>query len=224
MLKISKRLQQIAAMVPQDCVMADIGSDHALLPCFLMQNNQCKYAYACDVNEGPLKHAVETITECSLENKVKPILTNGLHDVPEDAKVIVIAGMGFETIKMILENDINKVKNADLIIVQSNRDVVSLRKWISNHEFTIVNEDIVCEGHYYEIVSFTPKKGEQLNNEQCLFGTTLLKNKLFCELWQFRLNKLESILKGLDESHEKFSELYEEANLIKKYISLSKSM
>lgn len=218
MLKLTKRLQALLDLVPLDCVVADIGSDHAILPCALMQQKRCKHAYACDINEGPLQHAKETIAKYDLQQQVTPVLSDGLTNVPEDATVYVIAGMGFETIKMILEQNEDKIKKAKQMIVQCNRDVPALRKWISDHNCSILKETIVYEGHYYEMIVFAYGNKQELSEEECLFGPTLRQHQLFQKLWTFRLHKLENILLSLDPKNKKYEEFQKEIEMIKKAI------
>ena len=66
----SKRLSKVAWMVEehkQGTILADIGTDHAYLPCFLLDENIITSAYACDVAEGPLSSSKETIQSLHLE-------------------------------------------------------------------------------------------------------------------------------------------------------------
>ena len=60
-MKLSKRLQTIADFVKKNSVVADIGTDHAHIPIYLIKNNIIDKAYACDINKGPLEKAKENI-------------------------------------------------------------------------------------------------------------------------------------------------------------------
>ncbi len=55
MLKLSKRLQLIADYVTAGSRVADIGSDHAMLPVYLLQIDKCPSAIAGELNRGPLR-------------------------------------------------------------------------------------------------------------------------------------------------------------------------
>ena len=153
----NKRLQAIADCVINDCIMADIGTDHAYLPCELIHSKKAVKCYACDIAEGPLNSAKATIEQERLQDKIEPILCPGLRDVPKDANVAVIAGMGWMTCKIILEDDFDKLSQFDQILIQVNRDVSHLRTWLMNHQFEIELEKVVHDRLFYTILGFNPK-------------------------------------------------------------------
>ena len=61
MLKLSERMLMAAKMVRSGKIAADIGTDHAYLPAWLVLNNICPSALACDVRKGPLDNARKTV-------------------------------------------------------------------------------------------------------------------------------------------------------------------
>ena len=67
-IKLSKRLQAIYDLVPQSNVLADIGSDHAMLPIALVLNGKVTRAYASEVNEGPYEATVKNIEKYEVVN------------------------------------------------------------------------------------------------------------------------------------------------------------
>ena len=142
-MRISNRLREIEKFIPYGSILADIGCDHAYLDCLAIQNNRCIKCYACDIAQGPLEMAKKTIQELNCEDRVFPILSNGLENVPSDANVCVISGMGFETMKMILEA--KDLSQFDRFIFQANNDVYDLRKWIVSNGFKIIDESMIHE-------------------------------------------------------------------------------
>ena len=78
MIKLSQRLQAIADMVPQGAKVADIGTDHGFLPCYLAQTDKVELAIACDVNAQPLALAQKNIADYNVTDKVSTRLGNGL--------------------------------------------------------------------------------------------------------------------------------------------------
>lgn len=192
-MRISKRLREIEKLIPQDSILADIGCDHAYLDCLAVMNKRCKKAYACDVALGPLEMAKKTILEYACQDSVFPILSNGLENVPKDADVCVISGMGFETMKMILERrNLDQFKR---IILQANCDVYDLRKWVLSQGFMICDERMVHEGHYYTILA-VERGNDTYSEEDYIFGK-YLSGEVFKEYWTFRKERIEKILKNL---------------------------
>ncbi len=215
-MKISKRLLKIIDFIEKDEVVFDVGSDHALLPSFLVYHNICFKTYAADNKEGPLLKAKETIDKYNLHDKVIPVLSDGLENIKDDVDVIVIAGMGQYTAQKILENkDLTKYKK---IIVQVNRDMNLMRKFISDNNYTILNEAVVYEDYYYEILVFNTDYHQNYSDLEIKYGPFNLKNKnqVFLEYLKFNINKYEMILKK-HNSEDLNNEVACVKEIIKKY-------
>ena len=92
-MNIGARLEAIAALVPQNCVVADIGTDHAYLPVWLMQKGLIKAAIAADIAEGPCRAAQTNIGMYGLKDKIEVRRGSGLTVLkPGEADGAVIAG------------------------------------------------------------------------------------------------------------------------------------
>lgn len=190
---ISKRLQAIASMIDKTKVVFDVGSDHALLPCFLLENNIALKVYAGDISEGPLNSARKNINKHHLEGKVIPVLSDGLLNANDDVDTVIISGMGYYSIENILNKaDLKKYKS---IIIQSNSDIELLRTYLANNHLCIVDEKIVYDKFYYQIIKINPSKIGNYNSLQIKYGPILLKNRdpLFIDYLKTRLNKHKEI-------------------------------
>lgn len=99
MVKLTGRLSAAAALCRRGVTVCDVGTDHALLACYLAQNG-AKEVIASDVKEGPLSAARRTIAEQGVTN-VTAVLSDGLDriDYSDD---VVICGMGGELIMKII--------------------------------------------------------------------------------------------------------------------------
>lgn len=151
---LSPRLKIIADSINSYMIMADIGSDHAHLPIYLLKNNKIKKAIATDVNRGPIEIAKNRIQEYSLADSIETRLGNGLCALKlGEADVIVIAGMGGILITEILEEGIDIARSAKQLILQPMRDSDLLRRWLYKNSFHIVDEELVKEeDKIYEII------------------------------------------------------------------------
>lgn len=204
---LSKRLLALYQMVEQGSVVADIGCDHGQLSIALVETGVAPHVYACDLRTGPLTRAKEAVALAGLTNQIDCCLRNGLDELPNDVTSVIIAGMGFDTIKGILEAHMEELTEDRTLIIQSNKHVDEVRSWISAHHFTIVKEDLVEEDHFYEIISFQPKSHVPYTREECLFGITLHNHPLFVPYWTFRLHQLEEILAHMPSDHTKRSSI-----------------
>ena len=216
-----KRLETILSFVEQGAIVADIGTDHAQLPILLVERNICNKVYACDEKKGPLSIAEENIKSKGLSDKIETILSDGFAHIPMDIDMAVIAGMGYYTAKMILENAQNRLYLLNKIIVQINVDSHLMRNWINENHYTILEEKYVNERNKdYEIISFTTQiEGKELSEEEIYLGPKLMKEKSE-EILAYYLkkeDKISSLLKLKKKQDEAYKELLREYNILHEY-------
>lgn len=146
-MKLDKRLSACADFIDKNSVVADIGTDHAYLPVWLVKNGICSSALACDIGEGPLESAKSHIEKYGLSAQIKTCLSDGLKNVPgENVTTIVIAGMGGETIVGIL-SACDWAKNCNLVLQPMTKDE-DLREWLFENGYEIKKEKIVIDGKF----------------------------------------------------------------------------
>ena len=159
---LSDRLQALADLVPPGSRMADIGTDHAYLPIWLLQHRRVSFAAACDIGEGPLQRARASAARYGFEDALSFRLGDGLACMtPGEVDVIAIAGMGGETIISILEAALwTKAENCRLLL-QPMTKAELLRPWLASNGYRFLEERLVYENHTYFPVMAVTGGGEE---------------------------------------------------------------
>ncbi len=173
---LSKRLLQLADFIPKNEIVADVGSDHGLLLCYLAEKQSLNKGYAIDIAEGPLTRAQENITRGAYTN-ITTILSNGLNDLPADTSVVVIAGLGYLTIKGILQDNWDKLWGLEAIIVQCNSQIKLFRKFLGERRVNILDECWVKDYKDYQLIKFNLKEQKDYSEAESYFGPYLLQRK-----------------------------------------------
>ena len=225
-IKLSKRLKAVADYVDKGARLADIGSDHAYLPTYLVQKNEVEFAVAGEVVKGPFEIAKNHVAQANLKENIQVRLANGLAAIENVDKIdtIVIAGMGGILISEILEAGKGKLSSVKRLILQANNHGDTLRQWLIEHQFVIKAEQILLEASkFYEIIVAEPTTNENpvLSANDLLFGPFLSKEKsvIFQQKWQKELNTLNKIIDRLpDEQTEKREEVLTEIAKIKEVL------
>lgn len=149
------RIKNISKYIPPYKRIADVGCDHGLLIIDAFDNYKIDYALAIDNKPGPLNKCVTNLMEKSYYNKVNFSLSSGISEITPDIEVVVLAGMGGELVKNIIEVDLDKLSSIKRIIVQANRDNYDVRKYLTSIGYDIKGESIVYEDKkYYEVICF----------------------------------------------------------------------
>ncbi len=178
-IKLDSRLSAVASLVRKGSVTADIGTDHAYLLCYLIQNGICPSGIGADLREGPLENARKTLIECELTDKVQLMLSDGLRNIPENScSDIVIAGMGGILISEILERAAWVFNDKINIVAQPMTHAEFLREFLVKNGFEITDERTAADGkHYYCAICahYTGKTAER--NRSYYYLGELLRNK-----------------------------------------------
>ena len=189
-------------MVPQSNVLADIGSDHALLPISLVLNGKVTRAYASEVNEGPYEATVKNIEKHGVGNYVVAVLSDGISELGKDVNTISICGMGGSLIVDILNKDKEKLESVDTLVLEPNNNEENVRIWLMNNGYEIAFEKLIEEdGRYYEIIKAVKGKASY-SKEELFFGPVLLKEKsdTFIKKWN---NHKEYLLRVMGNINDK---------------------
>lgn len=198
---LSKRLSTVAAFVPQDAVLLDVGSDHAYLPIALLEKNKIERAIAGEVVEGPYQSAVKNVASSGLSDRIAVRLADGLDALkPSDrVTVITICGMGGRLIADILDAGKDKLKDVQRLVLQPNNREDDLRSWLQANGFSIIEETIMTENNkHYEII--VAEHGEMtLSHRELRFGPKLLGHQTdsLRQKWERELAKLDHALASI---------------------------
>lgn len=142
--------------------MADLGTDHALLPVHAVLRGICERAYGIDLREEPLRGAARTLIEFGVEDRVTLVLGDGLsalEGLPVDAAVI--AGLSGRTMLSWFRAFPEVVSRVPRLIVQPNGHLPALRAWAHAEGLWLLDENVCREGkRYFTSCSFGTGVGE----------------------------------------------------------------
>ncbi|MFC5532144.1 tRNA (adenine(22)-N(1))-methyltransferase [Cohnella yongneupensis] len=181
-LKLSRRLSALAEWVPQGARLADIGTDHALLPVFLAGSGKVSMAIAGDVNAGPVEAAKRQVAEAGLAHAVSVRLGDGLAVVsPGEVDAVSIAGMGGSLMVRILDQGKASLEGVRTLILSPHVAEDAVRKWLTVHRYVIDRETLIEEdGVIYSVIRAIKVDDEAEAGEKAaqLYDLTLLAPRL----------------------------------------------
>ncbi|AKG35732.1 tRNA (adenine(22)-N(1))-methyltransferase [Paenibacillus durus] len=224
--KLSQRLGLLLEQIPHGSKLADIGSDHALLPLAAVQTGRAVSAVAGEVNPGPHRAAEKAVQDAGLNDRISVRRGDGLEVLqPEEADCITIAGMGGALIASILNrgNMEGKLAAVRTLVLQPNVGEDILRRWLLDNGWVLTAEALLEEdGKRYEVLTAVLEDtatgltneglyadaaragGERPYSMETLLhmGPWLIRQKgpVFVAKWQDEISKLERILESLSRS------------------------
>jgi tRNA (adenine22-N1)-methyltransferase len=168
-LQLGERLSAIAGLIQPGAKIVDVGTDHAYLPIYLVEQNRIAAAVAGEVNQGPYLSAQAMLNKLGLQHKISLRFGDGLAVVaPGEVDTAVIAGMGGPTMIEILTKQNEVVKALNYLLLQPMVAAGLVRQWLIENGWRIVDEVLVKdEGRLYEIIA--AKQGEAARFEPILY-------------------------------------------------------
>lgn len=184
-MELSKRLQAVADLVTPGYKIADVGTDHAYIPIYLVEKEIVPMAVAMDINKGPLERATEHIREYKLENQIQTRLSNGIqHLHKEEVDVVILAGMGGNLMVNILSDDMEKTESLKECILQPQSEIAKVRAFLLEKGFSFIQENMVLDdGKYYPMMKVVPPRADKKqmpvvwSEVELQYGKLLLEQK-----------------------------------------------
>lgn len=200
-IKLNERLLAVAKLVLPGRPAADIGTDHSYLPVYLVVNSICPAVIATEKARGPFDNACQLVELLSLTRQIDMRLGPGLSVLkPGEAATITLAGMGGHVIRDILEGSPEVAAASQRLVVQPQKNVSMLRRFLQQNGWRITAEDIAFDhGFYYEIIAAEPG-AMTLSEDEILFGPCLLgqPHPLLPQFLGLQLADMQTLLDQLE--------------------------
>lgn len=207
-MELSKRLNWIIEKIEKANVIMDVGTDHGYIPIYLVKNNIASKVIASDINKEPLRKAEINASLDGVKDQIELRLGGGLQPLKnKEVDAVIIAGMGGNLIRDILEKDLEKVKNLKYLILQPAQNPEVLREYLYNSNYEILEEDLCLdEGKYYEIFKVRYKVTNALKLDDIYYEISpiLLKNKssLLKDYIEYKIEKYKKIVEFINDTTE----------------------
>ena len=218
--KLSKRLSACLDALSSLSKIADIGTDHAYLPCHGIANGMIESAIAIDVIDGPLEQAKRTIADYGLADKIELRKGSGFEPL-EDGEVegVVIAGMGGKLISQLIKENLYVATSMEILVFQPQGGEFELRCTLFDKDFEIVSEQLVEEdGIICTIITAKPGLITRVMHYNDLkFGPKLIQNvedELFIKKWTQEIFAIDEILGKIPEGNKRKAEFEEKKRKI----------
>lgn len=226
--RLSQRLATVVKYIPEGSRIADIGSDHAYLPCHVVGKGLVPFAIAGEVVEGPYQSARKQVESEGLTERVIVRKGDGLEVIsPGEVDCITVAGMGGALIASILDQGKDKLKNVKRLVLQPNISAISIRTWLLHNGWELIAEEVLEEdGKIYEVL--VAEQGEPTRPYRENMQTSLLlgpflskeKSKTFIKKWTGERDNWNRILENFEkaadseENESKKKELSEKIRMV----------
>jgi len=165
---LNPRLSLVAEFVRQGAKFADIGTDHAYLPLFLLSEGKISEAVCSDVNAGPLESARRNAAERGFSHKCEFVLTDGATALAgKGITDYAMCGMGGELIADIISRAPHlKDASLSLLLQPMSRQGV-LRKYLAAEGFSTVAEGYSLDAGRYYVCMLVRYTGVRREIDEC---------------------------------------------------------
>jgi len=136
--QLSPRLRMVAELVPPGSTVADIGTDHAWLPVYLVQQGISPRVIAADIADGPLENAANTIARAGLQEQITLRQSDGFSCfAAQDATCWVLAGIGGTLMARLLSAASWLCAPGTMLVAQPQSRANELLDWLHENGFTV---------------------------------------------------------------------------------------
>lgn len=176
---LSKRLAVVADFVPEGSFIADVGSDHAQLPLFLLAQKKIRGAQAIENKPGPYERMEKSVLSSPFSGKVVLSLSDGLSALSPEVDTLVLAGMGGKLIKRILSEGVKKLPSIQTLVIDAHSEREQLIPFVASLGYRVVGELFFFDaGIAYDVTKWVKSDAPMTYSpKQCQFGPLSLESK-----------------------------------------------
>ena len=181
---LSERMRAIEDMVLPGQPLADIGTDHGLIPADLLMRGVVPFAVLTDINEGPLQKCRENLKALGVEPSLYSIIQGDGFDPVGDGGfgTVITAGMGGELIIGFFEQTGWSLQRpegealANRFVLQPRTHADDLRSYLTGAEFRLCDYKLAKErGRICEVFAVEPCSAGELRPDCGLVSEFLLE-------------------------------------------------
>ena len=196
------RIRVLADRIPAGSRVADIGTDHALLPRMLLGEGRATWCIATEITPAALGRLVSRIGDHPLPANFELRAGNGLAPLlPSDRlDVLVLAGMGAGTQVRILSCPHRAGLGNCRLVLQPQGEPAVLRRWLAGNGYRILEERLLRIRRSFHLTSAAipadrpaPADHPHLSREDLLVAGPLLVRSgdpVVREYWEIQLGRL----------------------------------
>jgi len=221
---ISERLKTIADTIAHQTI-ADIGCDHGYTAIYAVLSAKAKYAFACDINEGPLFRAADNVRKHGVADKVAILRGPGLAPLEgTDVETVIITGIGGYLTIDILNEGLKYIPKVKQLILQPMSEIPKVRRFLHGAGFIITDEQMIfTDDKFYNIINGAPGTGQAYSEAEYEYGRACTQKNpdLFDKYIKMETNKIRAIIKNIDagaaaiKARERRRELSNKLTLLK---------
>ena len=202
MTPLSARLATVVQLVRPCAVLADVGTDHGLVPVAAVEQGIAVRAIAADLRAAPLAGARRHIERSGMTDRVAVVQGDGLLALAEHSvDAAVMAGMSGSLMVRLCDAAPQVLGALQQWIVQPNKDVPLVRAWALRSGWHLRDERMIVErGRFFTVCAFVKGSGADpayavtgwTAAALCIVGPRLLVSKdpvarKWCEAQRARL-------------------------------------
>ena len=195
---LDSRLSLAAALYAPCDLGADIGTDHALLPCHLLRKNICRSMLLCDVSPKALRRAEAEVARRGLQDRARLVCADGLDALTEPCGCVSVMGMGGETLAGILLRGRDKLQGATLVL-SAHTELPLVRRAVPDLGYHLTRETLCRSGGRFYVFWRAEPGSAPMTEEEIRHGSLLFDepSPLLADYLRWRLGVAEAKLSGL---------------------------
>jgi tRNA (adenine22-N1)-methyltransferase len=176
---LSKRLEAVASFVDEGASVADVGSDHAELPIFLLSRGTISFAEAIENKPGPYSVMEKALSRSGFLSHCRLSLSDGVAELDPQVDTVVLAGMGGPLIVRILSSHQEKLGHVKTIIVDAHSERPLVTGALATLGFRLSDNAFFFEaGIAYDIMKWRRSpEAVAYSPQELLFGPLNLRRK-----------------------------------------------